>query len=70
MWNNFDPDDYDGLTLCPNCGDCYSTNGDLCRACREQEMIDNDPNPPGSSRSMYDDLMEDPNTGDSQEDNE
>lgn len=32
---------FDGLHLCENCGDAY-TLGRLCRACRDQEMIDND----------------------------
>lgn len=34
--------DYDGLNLCAECGDAYTT-GTLCRACARQRAIDNDP---------------------------
>lgn len=32
--------DYDGLNLCAECGDAYTT-GTLCRACAQQRAIDN-----------------------------
>jgi len=34
--------DYDGLHLCAECGDAYTT-GTLCRSCAAQRAIDNDP---------------------------
>ena len=32
------PDEWDGIKLCEKCGE-YTT-GQLCRSCREQNMID------------------------------
>ena len=34
--------DYDGLNLCAECGDAYTT-GTLCHNCARQHAIDNDP---------------------------
>lgn len=34
--------DYDGLNLCAECGDAYTT-GTLCHNCARQRAIDNDP---------------------------
>jgi len=34
------------LGVCPVCGDVYTLDGTVCWRCLEQEMIDNDPNPP------------------------
>lgn len=35
--------DYDGLRLCPNCRDVYISSWERkCRACLEQDMIDDD----------------------------
>lgn len=34
--------DYDGLNLCAECGDAYTT-GTLCPNCARQRAIDNDP---------------------------
>jgi hypothetical protein len=40
--------DFDGLGICPVCGDVETPGGRLCRSCDEQRQIDNDPNPPPS----------------------
>lgn len=36
----------DNLGVCPVCQDVYTIGGVMCWRCLEQEMIDNDPNPP------------------------
>lgn len=42
MTHAYAPDDYDGLGICPNCHDRYTTSGQrLCTTCAQQEMIDN-----------------------------
>jgi len=37
----------DNLGICPVCQDVETLHGEICWRCREQEQIDNDPNPPG-----------------------
>jgi len=47
--------DYDGLHLCLDCGDAYTT-GDYCTSCAHQRMIDSDPGPyDGGMEDEYDD---------------
>lgn len=54
----------DGDYLCIVCGDRYVTQPGKCWACREQEMIDNDPMEGWTNTAWTDDDFDDAETED------